>query len=129
MIDKAFCESDTVFNISIGTLVATQCSFIVCLVIYKHNELKRHNRRGDCWCVFIYTYIVISFIYVLALWLHTASLVLNIIVEKYNVEGDYAFYDYAAWSKRDDQIEDTLYYYTPAAVSLLIVLLHTRIAV
>ena len=53
--EKALCEIYPLFDISVGILVATQCSFIVCLVIYKKEELKRYDRCGDCWCMFIYT--------------------------------------------------------------------------
>ena len=53
--EKAECEIYPLFDISVGTLVATQCSFMVCLVIYKYQELKRHDKCGDCWCMFIYT--------------------------------------------------------------------------
>ena len=52
---KAECEIYPLYDISVGTLVATQCSFIVCLVIYKQKELKKHEICGDYWCMFIYT--------------------------------------------------------------------------
>ena len=43
-------------------------------------------------------------LYVLALWFHVACLLLNIVVEQYEIKGDYVFEDYAKWSVRDDQI-------------------------
>ena len=50
-------------------------------------------------------------------------------ITQYYIESDYAGLDYAKWIVRDDQIQSALYYYTPFVVSVLIVVLHTRIAV
>ena len=65
----------------------------------------------------------------LALWFHIACQLLNIVIEQYIIESDYAYRGYAAWDMRDYQIQDTLYYYIPFVVTVLIVILHTRIAV
>ena len=75
IINVALCEAETLFDISLAILVATQCCFVVCLLIYKSQEFKRYDGCGDMWCVFIYIQIVISSVYALVMWFYIASLV------------------------------------------------------
>ena len=65
----------------------------------------------------------------LALWFHIACLLLVILGYQFIVKYDYANFNQAGWIKRDDQIEAALYLYTPFVGSVLIVILHTRMAV
>ena len=87
---KAECEIDPLFNIAVGVLVATQCSFIVCLMVYKKYELKRYEKCGDWWSIYIYSWITISLAYVSALWFYVSCLVLTIVAEQYSIKDDYA---------------------------------------
>ena len=55
LLHKSECEIDTLFDTSIGMVFVTQCSFIVCLIVYKKQELKRYVKCGDSWSIFVYT--------------------------------------------------------------------------
>ena len=90
ILSKADCYANTLFNNSICVLAATQCSFVVSILIYKKQYLKQSDRRCDCWSVFIYTQIAINLLYVISMWFYIATLLLSNLVEQYYIKDQYA---------------------------------------
>ena len=88
-VNIAECEANTLFDRSLGVLIGTQCCFILSILIYKQQGLKRLNRCVDCWSIFIYTQIAICLIHVLSVWFYTGSLVVTTVIQQYWIKYEY----------------------------------------